>query len=391
MKPKWTMDRREFMRSATLVCATAGLARLSVLEALPTVERSTQPLSFSQDESDRSPHRDPLAIQNSTVVVDGLNASPITEAHLERLKAGGVNCVVQGAGGIEGFSDTYNFLDAHSDKIVPATTAREIRQARQQGKIAQVFDSQWADFLGISHNQPLGSPRTALRAYYQLGLRSIGLCYNVANIYGGGCLYPNMGLTRAGRGLVEEIHKLRMVLDVGGHTGERTSLDEIEISLGVPVICTHTNVAALNDNPRCTSDRVIEAIAKSGGVIGLTATNDFIARSRKDAHIPHTPQVGLEKYLDQFDYIRKLVGVDHVGLGTDNIEGQANPWERINRDVIPLEMLGEGQTLYVKGFESIAELPNVTRGLIERGWSTGEIRKVLGENWLRVWEKVWGA
>ena len=209
MKPKRTMDRREFMRSATLVCATAGLARLSVSEALAMakVERSTQPLTFSQDESNRSPHRDPLAIQHSTVVVDGLNASPITEAHLERLKAGGVNCVVHGAWAIEGFADTYTFLDAHSDKIVPATTVREIRQARQQGKIAQVFNWQWADVLGIRHTWPVGSPSTPLRAYYQLGLRIIGLCYNVVNIYGGGCLYPDVGLTRAGRRLVEEIHK----------------------------------------------------------------------------------------------------------------------------------------------------------------------------------------
>src|SRR5690606_5026108 len=107
--------------------------------------------------------------------------------------------------------------------------------------------------------------------------------------------------------LVEQIHKLRIVLDVGGHTGEQTSLDALAMSSGVPVVCTHTNVRALTDNPRCTSDKVFEAIARTGGVIGLTAFNDFHARSRKDAGVLRTPQVGLDKHLDQYDYLKRLI------------------------------------------------------------------------------------
>ena len=388
------MKRREFIRNATLVGATGGLARLSGAWAMvpPTVAESPPPaLVPLQDESDRSPERDPWAIQRSTLVVNGLDPSTLNEKYLGMLKAGGVNCWHRGGGNVQSFATAYNFIDQHSGQIVPATTVKDIRQAHQQGKIAYLFGWQSANVLGDAPGEP---PPTALRAYYQLGLRICGIAYNVANIFGAGCLEPHIGLSRAGRRLVEEIHKLGIILDVGGHTGEQTSLDAIEISAGVPVICSHTNVLALNDNPRCTSDRVIEAIAKTGGVIGMTAFNDFHARTRRDAHVPRTPQVGLEKHLDQYDHIRKLVGADHVGLGPDFVEG-SRMGRPHNRAVQPPEAYSERHSdrpwFYVKGFENISELPNVTGGLIQRGWSTAEIRKVLGENWLRVYKRVWSA
>ena len=383
------MTRRGFVRNAAVVGATTGLARLSGIWAMapPVGEESLRGPAPLQEESDRSPERDPWAIQRSTLVVDGLNAGSTTESLVEKLKTGGLNCVVKGGGNIAGFARTYNFLDEHSNEIVPATTVKEIREVHQQGKIAVFFNWQSANILADAPGEP---PPTALRAYYQLGLRICGIAYNVPNIFGSGCLEPHIGLSRAGRRLVEEIHKLGIILDIGGHTGDQTSLDALEISAGVPVICTHTNVRALTDNPRCMSDRLIEAIAKTGGVIGMTAFNDFHARTRHDAHVPRTPQVGLEKHLDQYDYVRKLVGVDHVALGVDNVEGRIGRGA-LNRAVMPPEAYSEQPWFYVKGFESISELPNVTRGLIQRGWSTGEIRKVLGENWLRVYRQVWGA
>ena len=384
------MKRREFVRKAALVGATTGLARLSGAWAMapPAGEESLRGPTPLQEESDRSPERDPWAIQRSTLVVNGLDPSTLNEKYLGMLKAGGVNCWHRGGGNVQSFATAYNFFDQHSGQIVPASTVKDIRQAHQQGKIAYLFGWQSANVLGDAPGEP---PPTALRAYYQLGLRICGIAYNVANIFGAGCLEPHIGLSRAGRRLVEEIHKLGIILDVGGHTGDQTSLDAIEISAGVPVICSHTNVRALTDNPRCMSDRLIEAIAKTGGVIGMTAFNDFHARTRHDAHVPRTPQVGLEKHLDQYDYIRKLVGADHVALGPDFIEGRRGRRGPLNRGVMAREAYSDRPWFYVKGYEDISELPNVTEGLIQRGWSTGEIRKVLGENWLRVYQQVWGS
>lgn len=384
------MNRREFMQNAAFLGATSGLTCLSGAWTATVLEAEKRPRFLAQEESDRGPGRDPLAIQRSTLVVDGLSPYVLNEEYLEMLKAADVNCWHKSMRDVQSFANVYNFLDAHSDEIIATTTVREIRQAHKQGKIALLFGWQAANVLGDAPGEP---PPTALRAYYQLGLRICGIAYNVSNIFGGGCLEPHIGLTRAGRRLVEEIHKLNIVLDVGGHTAEQASLDAISMSAGVPVICSHTNVQALNDNPRCVNDLIIEAIAKTGGVIGLTALSDLHVRSRKDAHIPVTPQTGLEKHLDQYDYIRKLVGVDHIGLGPDFSKKPASGGGPSNRAVMSPEAYSDapGFWYWVKGFENISELSNVTRGLIQRGWSTGEIRKVLGENWLRLYKQVWGA
>jgi membrane dipeptidase len=388
------MKRREFIRNAALAGMTVGMAQTSKpipISQKPEGKRQDSPLS-RQDESDRSPERDPQKIHDSTLIVSGLDVATLNEAYIEMMKKGGVNCWHKSMGGIDSYAPVLNFCDAHRDDIVPARTVREIKVLHTQGKISLVFGSQSADFLGSSLLNPMyGPPQSILRAYYELGLRILGIAYNLANYFGAGNFEPKTGLSRAGKLLVEEIHKLRMILDVGGHTGEQTSLDALEISKGVPVICSHTNVAAIADNPRCTSDRVIEAIAKTGGVIGLTAVNDFHVRGKKDINITHSPRIGIKEHIDQYDYLKKLVGVDHIGIGPDFVFGRGINYDLVNQSMaINREIISDGEWLYVKGFEDISKLPNVTKGLIDRGWSTGEIRKVLGENWLRVYKQVWG-
>ena len=386
------MDRRSFLRGATAAGVGAAMLKGRAAQSPSPSLAKEGPRKNLPDDSDRSPDRNPIALQRSTLVVEGLVAGGPRLSHLELQKKGGVDCGVTGLPEDPlSLAKALKFFDEHKNECAVARTVSEIRKAKQEGKIAVVYGWQSAEALGSAFNNPVGTPETPLRAHYEDGLRILGIAYNVANYFGGGCLEPNIGLTRAGRRLVEEIHNLKIVLDVGGHTGEQTTLDALAMSKGVPVICTHTNVAAIADNPRCISDRVIEGIAKTGGVIGLTAASDFHARSRKDAATPRIPQVGLEAHLDQFDYLRKLVGADHVGLGPDFIDGLPIDYGAVNREIIPREMISDGPWLYVKGFENISELPIVTRGLIQRGWSSGDIRKILGGNWLRVYEAVWGS
>ncbi|MEO8450442.1 MAG: membrane dipeptidase [Gemmatimonadota bacterium] len=401
------MTRREFARD--IVAATAIASTVSITGAAAVARAATQ-----DDANDRSQGRDPMAIHRSTIVMNGLDPSSLSVEYLDLLKQGGVAAWLRAEHQtLTDLADSHAFYARNRDRIVAARTVREIRAAHNQGKVAQILGWQSSEQLSEDSNQgALAGPAIAnLRGYYELGLRTCGIAYNLANVFGAGCLEPHIGLTRNGRKLVEEIHKLRMVLDVGGHTGEQTSLDALAMSSGVPVMCSHTNIKTLNDNPRCTSDRVLEAIAKTGGVIGLTGFNDFHARTRNDAGVLRTPQVGLEKHLDQYDYLKKLVGVDHVGLGPDFTFGGTKPVPEPPRErsaaesgaKIPDRNANGSEQFaspeaysvltpwfYVKGFENISELPNVTRGLIQRGWSTGEIRKVLGENWLRVYETVWG-
>ncbi|MFC4313992.1 dipeptidase [Steroidobacter flavus] len=374
------MNRRDYL--------LATLSAAAVAPALASTPPAIAPPSVTS--IDERKVQEALKVQRSTLVVDGLDPSALTKEYLGMLKAGGVNCWHQSVGGLGSFAALHTFFDANSDQLVQAGTVKEIRQIHQQGKIAHVSGWQMADPLILDANGqgPLGN----LRAYRQLGLRIASIAYNNSNIFGGGCLDPDVPLTRAGHRYVEEVHKQRLVLDVCGHTGERTSFDAVQISKGVPVICSHTNARALMDNPRNISDRLIEAIAKTGGVVGLTAFSDFHVRSRNDANVQRTPQAGLDKHLDQFDHLKKLVGVDHIGLGPDFMTGRSDlDAMGLDRERWPADVYSDWPWYMVKDFETIVELPKVTQGLLDRGWSAADVRKVLGENWLRVYEKVWGA
>lgn len=333
----------------------------------------------------------PRALHDSTLVVSGLDVSTLNDDYVELLKQGGVNCWHKSVGQVDAISDIYNFVDGRSDVTV-ARTVGEIRAAHAQDKISLVFGWQAADTLAPRMmNVMLGPPSTSLRAYYELGLRIIGIAYNLMNHFGAGNMEGDVPLSRAGHVLVEEIHKLNMLLDVGGHTGERTSLDAIEVSAGRPVICSHTNIASIADNPRNVSDRLIDAIAATGGVIGVAAVNDFHVRGREQMHVAHSPRVGVAELVDQVEYVKDRVGIDHVGLGPDFVEGREVPYDRVNQSLaINREIISDGEWLYVEGFEKISQLPNVTAEMIDRGWSADDIRKVLGENWLRVYERAWG-
>ncbi len=237
------------------------------------------------------------------------------------------------------------------------------------------------------------SKSRALRSYYELGLRIQGICYQVVNIFGGGSVDDSVPLTRVGRRLVEEIHKLNMLLDVGGHTAEQTSLDAIAMSSGVPIICSHTNMEALMPNIRSISDKLCEAIAKTGGVIGITAFSDFQMRSIHNyrEHGPQSPQATLDIHLDQYDYVKKLVGVDHVGLGPDFVWGLTYTNTGEGSITFPPESISDGPPILVKDYENISKLGNVIKGLKDRGWSEQELDKMLGDNWLRVYRQAWGS
>ena len=371
------MKRRDFMKGLAMAGAASGLTGAAA-QASPG--RATRPNPFAP----ASP------LTQDDIVVDGLFAGAMRLSHLRGMQEGGVHCgVAGGPSDMASFAALLRFFDEYADEVVLAKSVAEIRAAHARGVISNVFCWQSATVLGDSFNSPIGSSATALRAFYEAGLRQVGICYNVANAFGSGCLEPEGPLTRAGQRLVEEMHSLGIILDVGGHTGEQTTLDAIAISDGVPVICSHTNVAAIADNYRCISDRVIDAIAGTGGVIGLTAVNDFHVRGRGNTGA--TPHVGIEEHVDQYDYIRNRVGVDHVGLGTDFVDGMAIPYGGgINAEIITLDMVSEPWR-FVRGFESIAELPNLIDGLRRRGWTDEEVRKAMGANWLRVYQQVWGG
>ncbi|MGH8319631.1 MAG: dipeptidase [Steroidobacteraceae bacterium] len=384
------MNRRDCLITGLSAAAMVPAMRASAAQGVCASAVKAVWTSPSCTSVDKSKDREALKIERSTLVVDGLDPSALTEKYLPMLKSGGVDCWHESVGGLASFARVLSFLDKNSETIVGAGTVREIRQIHEQGKIAHICGWQSAGPLLSDANGrvELGN----LRAYHRLGLRIAGIAYNNSNIFGGGCIDPDVPLTVMGRRYVEEVHKQRLLLDCCGHTNDRTGIDAIRISPGVPVICSHTNVKALNNNPRNISDKAIEAIAKTGGVVGLTSDSDLIDRSIYDANVPHSPQVGLGKLLDQFDYVKKLVGADYVGIGPDFMTGRTDLNKLgMQRQLWPADIYSAWPWKMVKGFETIVQLPNLVQGLLNRGWSVPDVRKVLGENWLRVYEKAWGA
>ena len=337
---------------------------------------------------------------NGRLVVNGLEASLINPEYLDLARTGGADCVHKSIGDLNSVADIYGLCWQHSDRATVARSVAEIRQAKAEGKLSFILGSQVANqyekALYTGGFGVLGSykaMRAAVTRFRGLGVAIQGLCYNTTNVFGSGCLDDNGPLTRSGAKLVESLHEHKIVLDIGGHCGERTSLDAIEMSSGVPIVCTHTNFATLNDNARAITDHLAEKIAATGGVIGITAVSAFHVHNSDTQHRTEDLQATLDQHLDQYDHAKKIVGAEHVGLGPDFIWGWGPHMPIDPEDVaaFPPWTMAPGPQSTVEGFEDISKLPNLIAGLKDRGWYDSELDMLLGANWLRVYKDVWGG
>ena len=198
----------------------------------------------------------------------------------------------------------------------------------------------------------------------------------------------NRGLTFSGLEVVNEMNRLGVLVDLG-HCGDATTMDGIKYSKKPPVI-SHSNVRALSSSLRNKTDEQIKTLAEKGGVMGVTSRPTFVKRGVKPT---------LEDFLDHIEYIKRLVGIDYVGLGLDFVEKfQENKpistkpkflaWRTRRPDIFGAPE--DFENTYVEGIESVSKLLNITRGLVARGYSDEEIQKVLGKNFLRVFKENWG-
>jgi membrane dipeptidase len=370
------MHRRSFLsRTAAVAALAAGSPALATDAAEPA-----------------------SAAAPGTFVVDGSDVSALSPEYLDLLAKGGVDvCQWNAAETLISISQAYEFADRNAGRVAVVRSYSDIAAAKKAGKLALILGWQDAGALQQSDDDEwryANPPQTTLRAFYQLGLRVVNMTYNIANQFGGGCLDPTTPLSRAGKYLVGRMQAIGILVDCGGHLGERSSLDVIAMARR-PVICSHSNCKPLNDNPRCTSDRVIEGIASTGGVFGINAVDAFMSWGWKDAKkdpvkdIP--PQVTVARYVDEIDYLMKLVGPDHIGLGPDFTHGlDAFAVDPANQFQFPIEMTYKQHPVrYAKGFENISQLGNVTAELRKRNYSQQNIDKILGGNWMRVYAAAW--
>jgi membrane dipeptidase len=256
-----------------------------------------------------------------------------------------------------------------SSRMTLATDFAGIEAALAEGKIAAIMALEGCDGFG-------GDP-ALLRPFYRLGARMVRLTWERRNEFadGTGVINPG-GLTKAGRQVVSEMFGHRVICDVS-HLAEPGFWDVMQLAQA-PIIASHSNARSVCDHPRNLTDDQIRAIAETGGVIGL---NFF-------AYYVHPTEATLEALLAHLEHIASLVGLQHVGIGADFLEGPLRDVAKTSLVRSPLDpaLLDA----WIADCQAVEEVPRFTALLVERGYSDAEIALVLGENWLRVFERVWG-
>jgi len=311
---------------------------------------------------------------NKSLVIDGLNASIMYKGYFEKLRQGGVTAINYTIAMNQDISETmkrfctlYRYFESCKDLIMLATKTDDVIKAKKENKTAF--------FIGFQNVDPLEGLLGMIDIYYKLGLRIVQLTYHFRNIVGdGGGERIDAGLSKFGIALVEKLNKSRILIDLA-HVGPKTSLETIELSK-YPCVFSHSNARALVDTYQNHTDEEIQALAEKGGVIGITGFPRLLKK----------PDCSINDMLDHIDYVVNLVGVNHVGIGSDFAEGWA---ESLERRVRLLEIDGKIYT-WPRGFETVTKFVNIAKGLVSRGYSDQEIKKILGENFLRVFKTVFG-
>ena len=286
----------------------------------------------------------------------------------------------------------YRAAERYPDRIMMATSAADIRRAKKEGKIATL--------MGIEGGHAIENSLMALRDFYRLGVRYMTLTHNNTNDWADSSRDEpkHNGLTDFGKTVVREMNRLGMLVDVS-HVSDKTMSDALDVSTA-PIIASHSSARALSNHPRNIPDDLLRRIAKNGGVVMVNFYPVFIDQKAYDADrarderlkpqfdalatqfkddpkrladerkklydanpLPPTP---LSILIDHIDHIAKVAGIDHVGIGSDF----------------------DGVSSLPVGMEDISKLPNITYELLRRGYSEKDIRKVLGENFLRVFAEA---
>ena len=287
----------------------------------------------------------------------------------------------------------YRAVERHPGALMFATSVADIRRAKRVGKVAAL--------MGIEGGHAIEDSLATLREFYRLGVRYMTLTWNNTNNWAdaGRGEKKHNGLSDFGKDVVREMNRLGMLVDVS-HVSDKTMSDALDISKA-PIIASHSSARALSDVPRNIPDDLLKRIAKNGGVVQVnfysvfvdakTVTPQSAERDRKlkaqqdaiDEKYKNDPErraeesdkleaahplppLPISKLIDHIDHIVKVAGIDHVGIGADF----------------------DGANDMPEGAQDVSMLPNITYELLKRGYSERDIRKILGENFVRAFAEA---
>jgi membrane dipeptidase len=331
----------------------------------------------------------------STTVIDMLSPFKIgrstwqqrpadfARAELQRFLDSGISVfhIATGVGGTDAYTNVLTFLALwngflahHHDSLMRIDSPESLEGVKASKKIGVL--------LGIQNSQHF---RTAndVEFFHSLGQRVSQLTYNSRNMIGNGSTERrDDGISDFGVSVVARMNRVGMAVDVS-HCGDRTTLDAFEVSAR-PVLISHSNCRALvPGHPRCKTDEAIQRMAARGGVMGITGVRMFVK-----ADEPTT----IEHMLDHYDHVRKLVGVQHLGLGSDmDLDGydDLSPEEQKSLRGNYKDSYGFRDKIDIEGVDHPKRVFDLTEGLVRRGYSDSEIRGVLGDNFRRVLKQIW--
>ena len=286
---------------------------------------------------------------------------------------------------------TYREAERHPQDLSMCTTAEQIRQAKKQNKICML--------MGIEGGYAIENSLYALRDFYRLGIRYMTLTHNVATDWADAHRdIKHNGLTDFGKEVVREMNRLGMLVDIS-HVSEKVMMDVLDTTKA-PIIASHSGARAVNDHTRNVPDAVLKRLPQNGGVIMVVfypsfldeRTNreenersaklrDQVAKLREQykddraglnkaiAELEAANPIYIADYkriVDHIDHIKKVAGIDHVGLSSDY----------------------DGVPFLPTPMKGVEDLPLVTYEMLRRGYTEAEVRKVLGENFLRAFAQA---
>ncbi|MHA1977774.1 MAG: dipeptidase [Candidatus Hodarchaeales archaeon] len=313
--------------------------------------------------------------------------------HLPTLRKGGINIICDHVGGETRMFSTFPLKSilSNADHLQRSLYGVDcmIQEANESEKISIITDTK--DILEVKQDQKLGiilclqggSPiktdLALLRTFYRLGIRMMNLTANVRNEISDSCMdRTNGGLSDFGVKVVNEMNNLGIIIDIA-QLSPKGCLDVFEISRQ-PVIASNSNAKSICNHPRNLDDSILQLLGDTGGVTGIHCLPLFLSNSNKAT---------MEDMIRHIDYITELVGVDHIGIGPDLLEN----WPQEKHDAIwsKGQDLGGGKVTfnYPFGFESIGDIPKLSSSLESNGYSKSEIDKIMGGNFLRVFNQVW--
>ena len=325
----------------------------------------------------------PFAISSSKSAKWFANPDSFTAADLQRFKDSGINIfhIAVGTGGRDAYLSTLRFVASwngflanHDQNLMRVDSTSDLERVKGSGKVGVL--------IGVQNSEHFQSVDD-VNFFYGLGQRVSQLTYNTRNLIGNGSTERrDEGLSDFGVSIVERMNQIGMAVDVS-HCGDRTTLDAFEVSKK-PVLITHSNCRALvPGHPRLKTDEAIKKMAANGGVMGITGVRMFV-KSDEPTTIEHA--------LDHFEHVSKLVGVEHLGVGSDmDLDGYDDmpPEENKRLRAGYKGSYGFREKIDIEGLDHPKRMFDLTEGLIRRKYTDREIELILGGNFKRVLAQIW--